>query len=158
MADCFLTKRGQSKNIEYGENIFDFENFKSVLSSIESAGYQAVINGTIKWIDNGFTITATADDCYTNVAPSVGTPPLISVEESTFYELSYDVNGDSGKNYVFFDYPINVPRIVLVYNQVDRIIFPTLQDTTKIVLRFGVDNKGNICTFKNIKLRKILNM
>ena len=59
---CYVVKSGgQEQHIEYGKNIFDFNDFKTKLSAFSSP----VFNGTIVWLDNGFTLNATSEDCYT---------------------------------------------------------------------------------------------
>ena len=52
MADCFLTRQG-GNNTKYGENIFDFNAFRTKLSALP----QPVVNGTVTWLDNGFKLT-----------------------------------------------------------------------------------------------------
>ena len=62
MAGCYVVKSGGKEcHIEYGDNIFDFNDFKTKLSAFPNPVY----NGTIIWLDNGFTLNATSEDCFT---------------------------------------------------------------------------------------------
>ena len=152
MADCFLNRHVQSNPYAYGENLFDFNAFRTKLSALP----QPAVNGTVTWLDNGFTLTASSDDCYTWFAD--GTAPYLEVKRGKLYELSCDANGSSGYNYIFFDYPPTTNQYVHFFNEKSyvRYIFRTLTNTTKITLRFGVQGTGNSCTYSNIKLRQIL--
>ena len=64
------------------------------------------------------------------------------------------MNGSAGYNYIFFEYPANTNKMANYSNHQSRCVFRTLYDTTKIVLRFGVEKSGTSCTFTNIKLRQ----
>lgn len=152
MADCFLLKTGQVQNIEYGENIFDFANFKSTLSTLS----QPVVGGTIEWLDDGFTLKATVEDCYTYW--QYGYAPTVAVGSNTVYELSFDVNGDYGNNFIFFEYPPSTDQMISRSNQNNKIIFHTLANTEKITIRFGVQASGTTVTYTNIQIRKIVNI
>ena len=137
-------------NTEYGENIFDFNAFRTKLSALP----QPVMNGEITWLDNGFTLTASSADCYTWFAD--GTAPYFEVEKNTAYEISCDVSGDTGYIYIFFDYPPVLDPFIYYENTNTKFTFTTLSSTQKITLRFGVQGMGNSCTYSNIKIRKIL--
>ena len=152
MADCFLMKRGQVQNIEYGENIFELENFKTTLSALS----QPVVNGTIEWLDNGFTLNATGNDCYTYW--QYGSAPTVDVKANAPYELSFDVNGDTGNNYIFFEYPPSTNIMINYSNHKTKLILRTMSSTKKLTLRFGVQNSGTSCAFTNIRLREILSV
>ena len=143
MADCFINRHGQSNSYTYGENIFDLEAFKIT----------PILNGNVEWLDNGFILSATSNDCYTSHDAPV---PYFEVKRSTMYELSWTATGAYGMNYVFFDYPVDLSVMINFSNQKKSIIFHTLTTTTKIVLRFGVQNAGTSCTFTDIKLRQII--
>ena len=149
MADCFLTRRG-GNNTEYGENIFDFNAFRTKLSALP----QPVVNGTVTWLDNGFKLTASSADCYTWFVDGIA--PYFEVEKNTTYEISCDVSGDTGHIYIFFDYPPVLDPFIYYKNTNTKFTFTTLNSTQKITLRFGVQRTGNSCTYSNIKIRKIL--
>lgn len=146
----FMTKRKGGDNTEYGENIFDFNVFRTKLSALS----QPVMNGTVTWLDNGFTLTASSADCYTWFAD--GTAPYFDVEKNTAYEISCDVSGDTGHIYIFFDYPPVGEPFIYYKNTNTKFTFTTLSSTQKITLRFGVQGTGSSCTYSNIKIRQIL--
>ena len=149
MVGCYIVRSGgQKQHIKYGDNIFDFNDFKTKLSSFSDPVY----HGTIVWLDNGFTLNATGEDCYTLWQWS--NVPTIEVKRNTAYELSFDVNGFAGYNYIFFEYPATTNKMIMYSNHQTQTYFCTLYDTTKIVLRFGVEKSGTSCTFTNIKLRQ----
>ena len=149
MADCFLTRQG-GNNTEYGENIFDFNVFRTKLSALS----QPVANGNITWLDNGFTLTASSADCYTWFGE--GTAPYFDVAPNREYEISCDVSGSAGYIYIFFEYPPTTNQMIYYSNSHTKFTFTTLNSTQKITLRFGVQEMGNSCTYSNIKIRKIL--
>ena len=149
MADCFLTRQG-GNNTKYGENIFNFNTFRTELSALS----QPVVSGNITWLDNGFTLTALSADCYTWFGG--GTAPYFEVEKNTTYEISCNVSGDTGYIYIFFDYPPEGEPLIYYENTNTKFTFATLSSTQKITLRFGAQETGNSCTYSNIKIRKIL--
>lgn len=151
MADCFINRHGQSNPYTYGENIFDLETFKTALMACETPA----ANGNIEWLDNGFVLSATLNDCYTNHTASSSIPHF-EVDANTMYELSWTATGDDGRNFIFFDFPANLTRFTSFNNQQNSRIFCTLDNTTQIILRFGVQNAGTSCTFTDIKLRQII--
>lgn len=145
----FPTK-AKGGDTQYGENLFNLENFKTTLSSLS----EPAPNGNIKWLDNGFTLNATSEDCYTYW--QFGSAPAITVKANTLYELSFDVNGAYGTNYMFFESPPSTNKMINFSNHNSKFVFRTISGTTKLTLRFGVSAAGTSCTFTNIKLRQIL--
>lgn len=151
MADCFIVRR-QNIKYEYGENIFDFQTFKSVLSNVRPP----VINGTIKWLENGFTVTDTSGSgAYTNCKSSVKTPS-VTVKPNTFYELSYDLSGSVIYNYQSLEYPFDANAYIRYDAQLGRLLFRT-PHKNNISVRFDA-GKGQSCTYTNIQMREVLNI
>ena len=150
MADCFLMRKGQTQNIEYGENIFDLEIFKTNLSSASPSVYK----GNIEWLNNGFKITATSTDCYTNDWYS---GLEIAAKQNTLYELSFDLVGANGNIFVFVSSNTTYRPTFYFLNQNKKFIFRIPENGNSIIIRFGVQSLGESATYSDIKFREILN-
>ena len=150
MADCFLMKNGGSgTSFTYGENIFDFEKFKTGIISSSVPVY----NGTIKWIDNGFILTSTNNNCYTNDWHG---PLQIDCLPYKYYEISFNCSSDTNiVHYVF----LGKQRITYYYTN-NRFLFttPSLDATNYLIARFGIETSGESVTFTDIKIREVLSL
>lgn len=159
MAECFIygqsSKTSSSASFTYGENIFDYAEFK------ESIGNN-INNGTVEWNDAGFTLIASANDCYTQHMSS----PKYPLNSGTTYELSFDASFNN-------DADDKRGRILVVYNgntntmfdrtiyQKTRFLFTSFTSTSNseyIQIRFGVRIQGVACTYSNIQLREVLSI
>lgn len=118
------------------------------LSSITS-----VTRGTKSISGNQITLTATADNCFTNPHTSSDGGYRIPVEPDTDYILSWESdNTYAGLVYVFMNG--NTSNYKNANNKVSKYIkFTTNSDTTFITIRLAVATSGNSITYSNIMLR-----
>lgn len=151
MADCFLMKNGVSgTSLTYGENLFNYEEFKEATTSTNNASH----NGTIEWNDDNqsFTLTATYQDCYTTYQLS----PQYTVDFKKIYELSFDVEGATGNSLIFFNGDASATNQIAIFT--DKKIFSPTVAATYITLRFGVTYANTSRTYSNIQLREVLSL
>lgn len=127
------------------KNILDETGY---LSSITS-----VTRGTKSISGNQITLTATADNCFTNPHTSSDGGYRIPVEPDTDYILSWESdNTYAGLVYVFMNG--NTSNYKNANNKVSKYIkFTTNSDTTFITIRLAVATSGNSITYSNIMLR-----
>ena len=127
------------------KNILDETGY---LSSIIS-----VTRGTKSISENQITLTATADNCFTNPHTSSDGGYRIPVEPDTDYILSWESdNTYAGLVYVFMNG--NTSNYKNANNKVSKYIkFTTNSDTTFITIRLAVATSGNSITYSNIMLR-----
>ena len=118
--------------------------------------------GTIvKAADNSsFTLTATADDCYTRgvSAQSNGSYPY-NVKASTKYRFAWDSVDPTvhGKVYIFENgsYDAGLMHEVDQYDT-SYIEFTTSANTTFFQARFGVSYNGDSITYSNVRLYEVI--
>lgn len=153
MADCFLMKSGSiDTSITYGENLFNYEEFKNAIKNI--------MGGTVEWDDNvkGFTLISNSNDCYTDISSS----PKYSIEHQKTYELSYETEKSSedvkANGLMFFNGSTDLENQVFFSVDNKRIIFTPTLATTYTTIRFGVRYSGNSIKYSNIQLREILSL
>ncbi len=127
------------------KNILDETGY---LSSITS-----VTRGTKSISGNQITLTATADNCFTNPHTSSDGGYRIPVEPDTDYILSWESdNTYAGLVYVFMNG--NTSNYKNANNKVSKYIkFTTNSDTTFITIRLAVATSGISITYSNIMLR-----
>ena len=132
--------------VSHGKNIFDFETWKSGISTI--------VNGTVEYFGGGFKLTATAADCFT--APAKDANYNIPVEPNTTYTLGWiSDNQNQGITYVFLNGKVESELITSNNSWPSKqLTFTSKPDTTFIRVRFGVSHAGNSITYSNIQLEK----
>lgn len=133
-------------------NLFDIKEYLKLLSTQQGP----VTGGLLDSFDNDtFTITATKNDCYTNIWSSTGKSIYkIEVEADTDYVLSWDCEGATGNIFVFYNAQATVGNMVQVTNTKKQIAFRTNSDTEYITVRFGVALANNTTTYCRIQLEK----
>lgn len=138
-----LDINGGGNSFKYGDNMFDFETFKTSITDIH--------NGSVEWLANGFTITAVSDNCYTEYSEN---PYKIEVDPNTLYEVSFDCIGANGDVYVHMSRDYS--KYFKGLSTTNMFTFRTTVHCSTIFLQFRVNEVGNSCTYSNIKLRKIV--
>lgn len=123
------------------KNLLDIDLYKSMVTT--------AWNGYMGWVDDGFYIVATANDCYTTYGPSISVPVL----PNTTYTLSwksYDVAG----TVVVFTYDTNNSQLQMFYtNSADKsLTFTTHPNTAKVSFRFGVAASGTSNFYTDLQL------
>lgn len=119
-------------------NFFNYEAWKSV----------QVINGTAVFENNGVTLTATSNDCYT--ANTDGDYPLgarIPVKTGQTIKLRWKSSATTYKGAVYiFD---SAGNYQWVQNQTEEFVYTPINDEY-IVPRFGVTTNGDTLSYSNI--------
>ena len=125
-----------------GANLFDYESWKGVGVLRDSGIYK----------DNGVTLTAEKNDCYTQYVAA--DERRIYVKPNTQYTLSWECSGADGYVYVFYNGNTSVGNLFGVLNSNKKNTFTTKNDTIFILYRFGVIDAGQTVTYKNIMLNE----
>ena len=130
-----------------GKNKLNYEAWKNV----------PIMRGTAVFENNGITLTATANDCYTHftiangfpvsckVYANPGEPVTISWEETT---------NKSGLVYAFADGDAGVGVAFVNNNTVKKLTYSLPSGASFITFRFGVSNSGDTISYKNIQIEK----
>ena len=121
--------------------------------------FNGVTNGTMVKGDNTITITATANDCYTqtyDLTPATYSYRII-VKPNTTYTLSWESANSNiqGAVYVFVNNSLASGYLNGV-NQAaaSKITFTTPNDAEYVTFRLGVSNSGDSITYSNIQLEE----
>lgn len=126
-------------------NLFDLAAFKAKVTTI--------LNGTVTWLTDGMTITASNANEAITYPFSGQSVYTVSVEPNTAYNLSFDCTGDTDYiNVVVFKNHVGAGGIWFraYYNR-----FVTGNDTSTLSFRFGTfGGVGKSVTYQNIKLQK----
>ena len=123
-----------------GKNLFNYNAWKGI----------PVTKGTAVFENNGVTLTATRDDCYTNYEPDIFGVAKIPVSEGETVTLSWESNEKEGNVTIFPDGVTG--NHVGVKNEAKKISYMVQRGTTFITFRFGVANAGDTISYKNIQL------
>lgn len=130
----------------YSKNMFDFNVLKN----------NYVVHGTKTYTNDSITLTATAGDCYDNTYVESG-KFLIKVRPNTKYTILYKRNSSiAGRTYVF-EYNINKNMITPLQSKEDshlmsNFTFTTRENCEYIKFRFGINSKGQTCTFSDFMI------
>lgn len=144
------TELKNKANLVQSKNLFDIKEYLKLLSTQQNP----VTGGLLDSFDNdAFTITATKNDCYTNIWSSIERSIYkIEVEADTDYVLSWDCSGAIGNVFVFYNAKVAVGNMVQVTNTKKYLAFRTNSDTEYITVRFGVANANQTATYSNIQI------
>ena len=134
---------GKSEQKQYsGKNLLNYDAWKGI----------TVTKGTAIFENNGVTLTATRDDCYTNFESDIFGIAKIPVSEGEVVTLSWEYDGKDG-NVLIFPNGI-VGDHVSVKNRAKKISYTVPNGVTFITFRFGVTNAGDTISYKNIQIEK----
>ena len=125
------------------KNKFDYNSWKNKTAS-------GISNGTGVYENNGITLTATANDCYTNYGPS--NTLNIPVSEGEQIKLVWDLtDGDAqGDVYIF---PNGVTSGYMVTSNLTKeLSYIVPSGVTFVTVRFGVATSGGVAHYKNIMI------
>ena len=128
-----------------GKNKLNYDVWKEV----------TVTRGTAVWENNGVTLTASSNDCYTNPwADDYPVNARIAVSEGETYTLSWqETTNANGLVFIFGD--ATTSSMVSVNNNVRKYLSYTVPSGVSfITFRFGVTNAGETISFKNIQIEK----
>ena len=124
-----------------GKNLVNYDQWKTV----------SVVKGTAVWENNGVTLTATSNDCYTSYNLTRFRIPVV---EGKTYILSWEeTTNASGSIYIFNQEKLT--QLVAVNNSNAKELSWTIPEGVKyITYRFGVTSSGTTISYKNIMIRE----
>lgn len=131
---------GKSEQKQYtGKNLLNYEKWKTVGAS----------NGTAVYENNGVTITATAYDAFTGVAPFQEKAKILVTPGKT-YILSWEEETNvQGIIYIFPNG--GTDNMKHMDNKTEKaLIYTVPEGITFVTFRFGVTKAGNTISYKNI--------
>lgn len=130
-----------------GKNLLNYDAWKETY----------IINGTAVFENNGVTITATQDDSYTEYNPEVNKPfPIdaqIKVNEGEVVTLSWEADNKNGSIYIF-GFGNRSELAWIDNNNAKKLSYTVPKGITFITFRFGVADKGDTISYKNIQIEK----
>jgi phage-related protein len=126
-----------------GKNLLNYDAWKTV----------SIANGTAVWENNGVTLTATSNDCFTSVS---GFPvnARIPISEGETITLSWEEN--TNQEGIIYIFPNGTTTgMVRVTNRVQKYVsYTATSGVTFVTFRFGVSNSGDTISYKNIQIEK----
>ena len=113
-----------------------------------------VSNGTAVWENNGVTLTATGDDCYTAYQPaSVPTSLQIPVTKDDTLIMSWDYEISSGITAQAYIFPNGqVSGSVVATIDTKQLAYTVPSGVNYVTFRVGVRGAGNVAKFKNVMI------
>ena len=131
------------QNTTLGNQLLNYEEWKK----------STVMNGNGVFENNGVTLTATSQDCYTD---QTAFPELarINVNEGDIVTLSWEESTNKQASIYLFPNG-STTNLVRVYNHETKSLTYTVPSgVTFITFRFGVLNSGETISYKNIMVNK----
>lgn len=127
----------------YGQNLLNYEAFKKTL----------VTRGTAVFENNGVTLTASENDCYTERTVKDGFPKECKIPVVNGEIITVSWATESNKNGKVFIFPNgDTPGMVSIDNANGKSISYTVEAGVSFVtFRFGVANAGDTISYKNIQ-------
>lgn len=127
------------------KNLFDISAFEKIVT------YAA--RGTILYANNGFTLSATGNDCFTVKYDSTGY--RIPVLPNTTYTLSWTADSDTAGTIMIFPNGIQASPNIYAYNdETKKLTFTTKSNIEYVTVRFGVKSTGTSITYSNIQIEE----
>ena len=127
-----------------GKNLLNYDVWKTL----------GVIHGTTVWENNGVTLTATDNDCFTNYGAGAFGDAKVYVTEGEHIFLSWQENENkAGKIYIF---PNGSEAGLVRANNTEakELEYIVPANVSFITFRFGVDLAGTTISYKNIQINK----
>lgn len=138
---------GKSEQKQYsGKNLLNYDAWKDTL----------IVRGTAIYENNGITLAATRNDCYTEMDLGTGFPDnaKIEVSEGETLTLSWEeIENKSGYIYIFGN-GIASNGIYVNNRGSKKLSYTVPSGITFITFRFGVDTAGDTISYKNIQIEK----
>lgn len=125
-----------------GKNKLNYDAWKSV----------TIQRGTAVWENNGVTLTATSNDCYTG-SSNFPTDARVPISEGETIILSWEEDTNTeGLVYIF---PNDSATGLVVANNLFRksLKYTATEGITYVTFKFGVANSGDTASYKNIMIR-----
>lgn len=138
---------GKSEQKRYsGKNLLNYDAWKDTL----------IVRGTAIYENNGITLAATRNDCYTEMDLGTGFSDnaKIEVSEGETLTLSWEeIENKSGYIYIFGN-GIASNGIYVNNRGSKKLSYTVPSGITFITFRFGVDTAGDTISYKNIQIEK----
>ena len=129
-----------------GKNKLNYEAWKTV----------EIANGTATWENNGVTLTATANDCFTNYENNIY-PVLarIPVSEGETIIMTWDTDATNERNGRVMFFPNgSIPGLVETTAVTKMLSYIVPSGVNYISFRLGVAGGGSTISYSNVMIRK----
>lgn len=128
-----------------GKNMLNYDAWKTV-------GLQ---RGTAVWENNGVTMTATGDDCYTNDGLFIDDyPAKIPVVPGESITLSWDADRNYSAN--IFIFPNGTMDGAVACNNTENrpLVYTAAEGVTYVTIRFSATKAGDVISYRNIMVER----
>lgn len=127
-----------------GKNLLNYDAWKGV----------SIIRGTAIYENNGITLTATGNDCYSEIGKKFPDNAKIKVSEGETLTLSWEeIENKEGYIYIFGN-GIASAGVSIDNKKSKKLSYTVPSGVTFITFRFGVVNAGDTISYKNIQIEK----
>lgn len=127
-----------------GKNMFNYDAWKSQLT---------ITRGTAVFENNGITLTATGDNCYTDFSTHFSNEARVRVKEGQTIILSWEEDENlSGVQYIFPN-GSTTGLVTADNSRVKSLSYTPTAGVEYITFRFGVTLTGQTIHYKNIMIR-----
>lgn len=136
---------GKSEQKQYsGKNLLNYDAWKDT----------PIIRGTAIYENNGITLTATGNDCYSEMGMNFPDNAKIKVSEGETLTLSWEkIENKEGYIYIFGNGIANA-GVSIDNRKSKKLSYTVPSGVTFITFRFGVTNAGDTISYKNIQIEK----
>lgn len=128
-----------------GKNLLNYDAWKSRL---------VITRGTAVWENNGVTLTATANDCYTDYSTAFAEDARIPMSEGEIITLSWEESTNKNGDIFIFPNGVAGSHVSVDNARVKKISYTATSGVDFITFRFGVANSGDTIAYKNIQIEK----
>lgn len=139
---------GKSTQKRYsGKNLLNYDAWKAV----------SITGGTAVFENNGITLTATKDDCYTiYLAEYFPEAAKIPINEGETITLSWqETDNKEGMVIIFPNGSTETTGRVAINNKSGKTLsYTATAEISFVTFRFGVQNNGDTISYKNIQIEK----
>lgn len=134
----------QVKVRNWGKNKLNYNAWKSV----------NIQNGTAVFENNGVTLTATANDCYTRYAADFPTDARIPISEGETITISWKETSNKSGLVIIFPNATVTGAVYVDNANVKSLSYTATSGVTFVTFRFGVQNSGNTIEYKDIQIER----
>lgn len=136
---------GKSEQKQYsGKNLLNYDAWKGV----------PITRGTAIYENNGITLTATENDCYSEMGKSFPDNAKIKVSEGETLTLSWEESENKEGNIYIFGNGIVSNGVSTDNRKSKKLSYTVPSGVTFITFRFGVTKTGDTISYKNIQIEK----
>lgn len=136
---------GKSEQKQYtGKNLLNYDAWKDT----------PIVRGTAIYENNGITLTATENDCYSEIGKNFPDNAKIKVSEGETLTLSWEESENKEGNIFIFGNGIANNGVVTDNRKSKKLSYTVPSGVTFITFRFGVTTAGGTISYKNIQIEK----